>query len=295
VHKIRAFGATLRRWLQRGSEKFVQAWQWAQQRTETWLWGVFGFLLIGAGTGSALFMFRRQIGTVLDPEILDFWQVAANVAAGKGLKTFVLRPIGLTANFTPESVPDLYHPPLSAILWGAAFALRGRMDERIAVLLAGFLIGITAASLFFVTMRLVNRWAALIAAGLLLVAPVTLSVGGMGQPAALAAALFTLWLVLLTRKTVWDKRFALVSGILLGVTGLSNGLTLLAAPFALASRRWISWRERIWFFVALLLVLLPYGWRNYRLTGIPLTPWKTYALLLNTRTFPGRQHLQARV
>jgi hypothetical protein len=182
VHKIRAFGATLRRWLQRGSEKFVQAWQWAQQRTETWLWGVFGFLLIGAGTGSALFMFRRQIGTVLDPEILDFWQVSANVAAGKGLKTFVLRPIGLTANFTPEPVPDLYHPPLSAILWGAAFALRGRMDERIAVLLAGVLIGITAASLFFVTMRLVNRWAALIAAGLLLVAPVTLSVGGMALP-----------------------------------------------------------------------------------------------------------------
>ena len=286
MHKVRAFGTVLSRWLQRSSEKFVQVWQWAQQRTETWLWGVFGFLLIGAGTGSALFMFRRQIGTVLDPEILDFWQVAANVAAGKGLKTFVLRPIGLTPDFTPGPIPDLYHPPLPAILWGAAFALKGRPDERIAVLLAGVLIGIAAALLFFATMRLVNRWAALITAGLLLVAPITLSVGGMGQPASLVAALFTLWLVLLTRKAVWDKRFALISGILLGITGLSNGLTLLAAPFALASRRWISWRERIWFLAALLLVLLPYGWRNYRLTGIPLTPWKAYALLLNTNSFP---------
>jgi len=287
MQRWRTIGTRITWWLQRGLVGLILAWQWAQARTAIWLWALFGVLLVGAGAGSALWMFRRQIGTLLDPDTVDFLQVAANVAAGKGLTTFVLRPIGLTPHFSVAPVPDLYHPPLPTILWGAVFALLGRPDDRIAVLLSGTLIGLSAAGLFFMTARLVNRWAALVAVALFLTAPLTLGVGGSAQPIALASALFVLWLILLTQKAVWDKRFALLTGISLGLAGLSSGLTLVAAPVALCSRRWISWRERLWFLAALVLVLLPFGIRNERLTGIPLTPWKAYAFLWDTPLFPG--------
>lgn len=287
MYTVRSFGAELRRRLWSGLGKLGQVWAWAQKRVAARILAVLGVLIVSAGAGSALFFLRCQIGTVLEPEILDFWQVAANVAAGKGLTTFVLRPITLSENFTVGSAPELYHPPLPAIVWGITFALKGDFNEHIAVLLSGALVGIAAAILFSLTARLVNRWAALVSIGLFFLAPVTLTVGGTGHPIALSAVLFTFWLVLLTRKAVWGRRFAIVSGILLGLTGLANGLTLLAAPFALASRRWFSWGDRTWFVAALLLVLLPYGWRNYRLTGIPLTPLKAYAFLLDTRAFPG--------
>ena len=287
MNRLKGIGAATRDWVRSIPEKLITAWRWLEEHTATWLWVLLGLGLVAAGPVSAWWMFRRQIGTILDPETVDFLQVAANVAAGKGLKTFVLRPLGLTPNFAPELQPDLYHPPLPSILWGAAFALRGQPDERIAVLLAGLLIGTTTGLLFFLTTRLVNRWAALIASALFLAAPLTLAVGGMGQATALAVFLFTLWVAFLTRKAVWDKNFAVLSGALLGLTGLASGLALLAAPLALLSRRWISRRERIWFLIALLVILLPYAWRNYRLTGIPLTPLKSYAMLLDTRTFPG--------
>ncbi len=286
MRPLRRIDSALRQGMWRVGQRLVQAYQWLQARTATWLWLLWGLSLVGAGVVSAWWVFRRQIGTLLDPETLDFLQLAANVAAGKGLSTFVLRPLGLSPDFTPTAQPDLYHPPLPAIVWGAVFAVLGRSDERLLVLLTGAFVGFTAALLFFLTARLVHRWAALVAAGLFFAAPATLAVGGSGQIVALSAALFSLWLVLLTRKAVWDRRFALGTGALLGLTGLANGLTLLATPFALLSRRWLSWRERGWFLLALLLVLLPYAGRNVRLTGIPLTPWKAYAFLWDTRAFP---------
>ncbi|MGQ9521077.1 MAG: tetratricopeptide repeat protein, partial [Candidatus Fervidibacter sp.] len=289
--RLMKFLRTVRETVARESEqvliKALQVWQWLQARATIWLWVLWGILLVGAEAGSALFIFRRQIGTILSPEIQDFLQVAANVSAGKGLKTFILRPIGLTPNFTADAVPDLYHPPLPTILWGAVFALVGKADERVSVMLTIILVGSTAVLLFFLTARLVNKWAALIAVTMLFAAPLSLSVSGTGNPIALSALLFMLWLFLLTHKVVWNKKFAFWSGAILGLNGLSNGLTLLAAPFALASRRWISWRERCWFVAAVLLVLLPYAWRNYKLTGIPITPWKSYAALLDTPVFPG--------
>ncbi len=287
MRKLQSMRMAIERWLQRGVFGLLQAYQWLEARTATWLWTLWGIALVGAGAASALWVFRRQIGTLLDPDTLDFLQVAANVSAGKGLSTFVLRPIGLTPDFTPAPQPDLYHPPLPTVLWGAVFAVLGRSEERLAILLAGAFTGLTAATLFFLTARLTHRWAALVAVALFFAAPVTLAVSGAGQPVTLAAALFALWLALLTRKAVWDKRFAIGAGALLGLAGLANGLTLLAAPFALASRRWLSWQARGWFLLALLLVLMPSAWRNVRLTGIPLTPWKAYAFLWDTPPFPG--------
>jgi len=125
MQRWRTIGTRITWWLQRGLVGLILAWQWAQARTAIWLWALFGVLLVGAGAGSALWMFRRQIGTLLDPDTVDFLQVAANVAAGKGLTTFVLRPIGLTPHFSVAPVPDLYHPPLPTILWGGGFRFVG--------------------------------------------------------------------------------------------------------------------------------------------------------------------------
>ncbi|MCS7263867.1 MAG: hypothetical protein NZ805_03435, partial [Armatimonadetes bacterium] len=91
MKRMKAIGAAIRSGMRSIPEKFVTAWRWLEEHIETWLWVLLGFGLIAVGPVSAWFMFRRQIGTILDPDTIDFFQVASNVAAGKGLKTFVLR------------------------------------------------------------------------------------------------------------------------------------------------------------------------------------------------------------
>jgi len=281
---IEGIGERLGRWVVAPLQRLFL---WMQERLVIWLLILFGLGLVASGVALAVFMYRRQFGTVTNPEVLDFLQVAANIAAGQGMKTLVLRPFALPPDSTSTVMTDLYHPPLPLLVWGLSFAVIGWGSEFFSVCLAGLLVGLTAVSLFVIASRLINRWAGLLAVGLLLLSPLTLVVGGTGQPAALAAFLFLLWLMVMTRKEVWNRRTAIGSGLLLGMVGLSQGLALFAAPVAALSRRWESRSARLWFLVALLLVLLPYGLRNIRWAGHPFTPWKVYAFLLDTRSFPG--------
>ncbi len=281
---IEGAGERLMRWL---IMPLYQAWLWGQERLSGAFWLLVGLIFIAAGVGSAFWMYHRQIGTITNPELLDFLQVAANVANGKGMTTFVLRPLALSPDFAQTAVPDLYHPPLSLLVWGALFALLGRVSEQFSVYLAGLLIGLTAAGLFFLASRLLNRWAGVLAAGLFLLSPLTLLSGGVGQPATLAAALFLVWFTVMARTKVWSRPTAVIGGLLLGLAGLAQGLTLLAAPIVAFNKRWQSWGNRLWFVAALLLVLLPYSWRNYRQARTPFNPLKTYAFLLDTRPFRG--------
>ena len=281
---IEGIGDRLGRWV---VDPIRRVLIWMYERLVIWLWVLFSVGLVVAGVGLAIYMYRRQFGTVMSPEVLDFLQVAANIAAGQGMRTFVLRPFALPPDFTATAVTDLYHPPLPLLVWGLSFAVLGKGSEFLSVCLAGFLIGLVAVGLFYFTARLLNLWAALLAVGMFLLSPLTLTMGGSGQPATLAAALFLLWLMVMVRKDVWDRRTAIGGGLLLGMVGLAQGLALFVAPLALLSRRWESKSARIWFLVALLLVLLPYGLRNIRWAGHPFTPWKTYAFLLDIPSFPG--------
>ncbi|MCX7642300.1 MAG: tetratricopeptide repeat protein [Armatimonadetes bacterium] len=281
---IEGIGERLGRWF---VVPLQRIWIWMQERAGAVFLTLFTLGLVAVGVALAVFMYRRQFGTVVSPEVLDFLQVAANIASGQGMKTSVLRPFALTSDFTAAPITDLYHPPLPLWIWGFSFAVLGRSSEFLSVCLAGLLIGLIAAGLFLLAARLLNLWAGLLAVGLLLLSPLTSVVSGNGQPAAFAAALFLLWLMVMMRRNVWTRRTAIGGGLLLGMVGLAQGLALFAAPVALLSRQWESRNARIWFLVALLLVLLPYGWRNFRWVGHPFTPWKTYAFLLDTRSFPG--------
>lgn len=281
---IEGIGELLGRWV---VVPIRRIWIWMQERLVTAFWILFSLSLVAAGVALAIYMYRWQFGTLTNPEVLDFLQVAANISAGQGMKTSVLRPFALPPDFTATPVTDLYHPPLPLLLWGFAFAVVGRSSEFLSVCLAGFLVGLTAMVLFYLTTRLLNRWAALLAVGIFLLSPLTSSVSGSGQPVTLAALLFLLWLMLMTRKEIWDRRTAIGGGLLLGMVSLSQGLSLFAAPVALLSRRWESRSAKLWFVATLLLVLLPYGLRNFRWAGHPFSPWKSYAFLLDTRSFPG--------
>lgn len=251
------------------------------------LWTLTAVVLCAAGVGIAYWMHHRQIGTINDLEVLDFLQVVANVADGKGMKTFILRPIALTPQSPIAPMTDLYHPPLPLLLWGAVFALLGQTAERYSAYLAGALVGLTATFLLIAAARLTNRLSAFIAVVLFFATPATLLVAGLGHPAALAMCLFALWMAVSTVRPVWTSRFAILNGFLLGLAAMAQGLALLAAPVALVSRRWQPSGARWVFALALLLSLLPYAVRNWRFAGHPFSPWKAYAFLLDTRPFPG--------
>ena len=253
----------------------------------TALWGLIAVLLTAVGVGIAYWMHHRQIGVITDLEVLDFLQVVANVADGKGIKTFILRPIALTPQSPIAPMTDLYHPPLPLFLWGAAFAFLGHTAERYSAYLAGALVGLTATFLAVATAQLTNRWAAFMAVVLFLGAPTTLLVAGLGHPAALAMCLFALWMAVVAGRSTWTNRFALLNGFLLGLAAMAQGLSLLAAPVVLMSRRWQPSGARWVFALALLLTVLPYAVRNWRWAGHPFSPWKAYAFLLDTRPFPG--------
>ncbi|GBC98041.1 hypothetical protein HRbin17_00536 [bacterium HR17] len=261
----------------------------------TWLttWAPVGvsalLMALGAavGIGVAHWMHVRQIGAVNNLEVLDFLQVAANVADGKGLRTFVLRPLAMTAQTPMAPMTDLYHPPLPLLVWGAVFAALGQATERYAAYLAGALMGLTATLAGLLAARLTNRWGGVVAAGLVFATPVALLVSGLGHPAALAACLFTLWVTVATLRSPWTGRFAVLSGALLGGAAMAQGLALAAVPVALLSRRWQPAKARWLFALTLLVILLPVAVRNWRWAGHPFTPQKVYAFLLDTRAFPG--------
>jgi tetratricopeptide (TPR) repeat protein len=249
--------------------------------------GLVTALLMATGGGIAHWMHTRHLGMVSDLEVLDFLQVAANASEGKGFTTLVLRPLVMTPQTPLSPVPDLYHPPLPLFVWGAMFAVLGHPSERASAYLAGLFLGLTAAFLALAAARVASYWGAFVTVGLFFTAPVTLLLAGLGHPIALGVCLFTIWFVTLIGRPIWTPRFAAFSGVLLGLTAMAQGLALLAVPAALVSHRWQPPQARWVFAFVLSLLLLPYAIRNWRWAGHSFSPLKAYALLRDTRPFPG--------
>lgn len=233
------------------------------------------------------YLHNNCYGAITDPEILDFLQSARNISEGRGITTFVFRPINLSLGLSLNPLPEVYHPPLPLLTWGIIFAIIGQATQHIAVAIAGLWLGLTAALLLSLGCRYMPLRSALLSAGLFLLAPSSLRAGANGSPATLTTFLFVLWLVSWITTPELNIRRAVISGAILGAAGLCDGLTLLVVPvILLVDKRWRSWRERIAFILALTCVLFPYIWRNIRVGGYPFTLLKVYALLLDTKAFP---------
>jgi len=232
------------------------------------------------------YLHNKRYGAITDPEVLDFLQSARNISQGRGMTTFVLRPIALSLGLRPYPLTEVYHPPLPLIVFGIMFAIIGEATQRFAVVLAGLWLGLAAVLLLIFARRFVSIHSAWLSMVLFLLAPLTLQIGANANPATLTTFLFALWVISWAVALELNTHQAIVSGMLLGAAGLCNGLTLLAMPVAFLDKRWRSWRERIIFILALACVLLPCIWRNVRLSGHPFTPLKPYAFLLDTEAFP---------
>jgi len=124
---------------------------------------------------------------------------------------------------------------------------------------------------------------------------VALTVGVSGTEGALLGLLFTLLCVVLVlhqSRAQMRMPLAVIAGVLTALLYLTHFIWLMAfAPVLLVIVLNASARQRmpniILFTAAFVVVLLPWFYRTYRVTGNPLSNASAYEAMVNTRTFSG--------
>ena len=277
-----------------------------RQRGQTLLWGLVWAL---ATLGLAAFAFKRYFpGGLVDPDAMDFAQIARNMATGHGYSTSIFRPLALSGFVTPSAqdpnvVPEISRPPLYPFLLMLAFVVHGGHGGGPVVTATslGFFLA-SAVAVFFLARRCFptegQPWIALLSAGLYVLGGGALGYAASGLPVPLATLLVTSLLVVLHRthetagRPVAPGRCLWV-GILLGLSYLTQySLLLLVVPtfvYVYASRASARALPGVAFCAAGFL-LATGGWLVRTALvghGNPFFTLLLYGLMADTPDYPG--------
>ena len=207
--------------------------------------------------------------TLLVFDGLDYRDIAANIAAGRGFSISTYRWFEPVPPDAPAHHPDFYRPPLLPLIGAGYFFLPGpwlfyaRLSTAVLGTLAILLV-------YGVGRRLFGSRSALAAAACMAIYPYAIVYSGRWSTENLA--LVTLWgaLFLWFRGSAETRWHYVLSGVLLGAASLTRPNLF---PLALAGVV-VSWwrlgvRSAVWVAVGLILVSSPWMVRNASHTQIP--------------------------
>lgn len=276
------------------------------QRSQTLLWGVAWAL---ATLALAAYAYKRLFaGDLVDPDAMDFAQIARNWGSGHGYSTSIFRPLalsGFVAPATPDAVtvPDISRPPLYPFLLTVAFAAHGGHGGGTVAALTSLLFFLASAvAVFFLARRLFPQegqpWLALLSAGLYVLGGGALGYAVSGLPVTLATLNLTLLLITLHWSHEVGGRAVpparcFVVGMVLGLCYLTQySLLLLVVPtlvYIYASRA--SSRAGLGVLagaVGFFVITGPWLVRNALVShGNPFFTLLLYGLMANTPDYPG--------
>ena len=231
-----------------------------------------------------------------DATALNQAQLARQIATGHGFTTRTLQPLAVTLAPPGPSQPDLVTAPVYPTLLSVVFRLTGATDKAVALIGLGLWV-LTVWLVFGVAWYWWNwRIASLAVLFYLCTLPGLLTaLAGLPQPVLTLAVLGAVVVIFPKASHANEGNFSLalwqplLAGLLCGIATLTDyrlapvALVLGVFLFLTQTRR----TTRLTLFVSgLLLVLLPWGIRNFSVSGRCLG-LSGYGALENTGRFPG--------
>jgi hypothetical protein len=251
--------------------------------------------IIGIGLIFVFVVFQASRSYELtDSRAMDQGQIARNIARGAGFTTDLIRPLTLAHVPQIDNHPDLIQAPLHPFFMSLLFRAFGPSSR---------VISWSSGIPFLLTMPLV-LWIGWVTfsrkVGMLAIVAVATNVSLLftavsGTEGALLGWMFTaLALVCLYHSRLAGKRILLsaLAGALAALCYLTSYVWILALPaVALVLLLNSTQRQRgkvlTVFLLAFIVVTLPWGVRNWRVSGTPFPRYSVYEVVQGTRTFSG--------
>ncbi len=257
------------------------------------------FIVMGVLAGMVAFaaLFYKQTYTgVTQRETCDIAQVARNIAEGRGFTTRFIRPFNAGLLEAGQVNIETNHAPLFPYTVSAFFDLKGAGDQT-AIWPCLIFFCLTMVAVYLLGLVLFDSRAGLLAAVIFGASTPLLRVGASGGEWPMAA----LWLTLLLCTVAGHHRgcesgrtgkalvFAVLAGVLLALLYYTHHILIfLIVPLAVYFAVTGSARRLclIAFLAASLLIVSPWAYRNYELTGFPVLGVNAWEIASNTTAFP---------
>lgn len=256
-----------------------------------WLAGA----IIGIGIMFIYVVFQSsRTYELTDVRAMDQAQIARNLARGAGFTTKLIRPLSLARVAQIDNHPDLFQAPLHPMFVSVLFRVFGD-SSRVISWSAGIPFLLTIPLVLWIGWLTFSR-----KVGMLAIAAVATNVGLLytavsGTEASLLTLLFTATaLVCLYHARLPNRRpiLTLLAGALAALCYLTSYVWIVAfVAVLLVLLLNVPSRQRrnvaLLFVLAYVVVTLPWGIRNMRLTGTPFARFYAYEAIQGTRTFSG--------
>lgn len=240
--------------------------------------GVWVILAIALALRVATVAFTWNTPLNLDPE--DFSRTAQSIADGHGYPQ---------TNRAPGGGPSAFRPPAYPVLLAGVYAIAGQAAPPVGRLAGAVLGTLSVALIGLIALRVWGSRVAMLALGIAAVAPplVILSTGLISEALFVPLVLGAVLSALEARRSQQRYRWAIVTGVLVGLAALTrtNGLLLLLPFFvAFAPTRSLrharSWTPSLVVVLAALLTLVPWTVRNWTVFHhfIPISDESGYTL-----------------
>ena len=247
--------------------------------------------------------YRMMFPGLVNPDSLDYAQLARNLANGHGFTTYFLRPLALTHGDNLYAQPDLVHGPLFPFLLALAFGVLGAKDS-VSALVSGIFYLLTIPAVYLLGMRIFNRKVALYTTLILIINALMLEYAASGLPITLYVFLSTCLMIVIydlarVREANADRGVPLIpkgklflAGMLTGLLYLTDPVFFWFLPVIIGMILWLFPRKRmrafLWFLMPLVVLVCPWMIRNARLTGNPIFGLRGMELWMFTKnSYPG--------
>lgn len=256
-----------------------------------WLTGA----ILAVGIAFIFVLFQGARGAELgDTRAMDQAQVARNLARGAGYTTRVIRPLSLAKVPQVENHPEFANAPLHPFCMSIMFRLFGA-NARSVSWTSGLAFLFTIPLVLWLAWHLFSRKIAMLSIFVVATNIGLLMTAVSGTEGALLAFLFTaLALVLVYHAERASRRLVLTvaAGLLVGLIYLTSyywGIVIIPVLAVLLLNAGPKQRilHIILFFAAVAILLGPWTYRTWRLTGDPFFNLCSFETMVETCSHPG--------
>jgi len=253
-------------------------------------------LLLTLAAGAWTYYYANAFVALPYNDAMDYASMGRNINEGRGFTSRYITPLSL-AHFG-EPYPNLWRAPLWPLFLAAVFRLFGTSDTAAVAAGAFFYFG-AIIPLFLLAKEissskgLSGETGGTITCILYIFSPMALFYSISGMTESMALFFLVLWALLLYKARGEKYCIFLVTGLVGGLFYLVRYNALIFLPLSLL---YLWWSGRLKtggvgklaaYLGSWLLVVSPWLWRNYTLTGNPFFSLQAFEPAMFTATYPG--------